>query len=242
MGEILNNPIIARTQNIGAPLVLYLGDDFAIFGCINSPEGLIQAGKRSIAISQNQGIFWKSTDHDITTGWMQILYSTIAGAVTGAGLQAQIPLIQEANFTQVGNIGAGEDNISTFTIPANVMSVDGDMISFDIAGGTAANANNKTIRARFPTGTIFFDTGALPVADKDWTLRCRIMRQSNTTARGVLDFSYQDGGLISAADNALTGLDFTTSQLFRVTGESAAAASNDVFANYRSVVLYKAPV
>ncbi len=68
MGVITTNPSVSLQANIGAPVLYYLSDGAAIFGCIGSPEGVIAANKRSLALSDNGNVYYKTTD-SVNTGW-----------------------------------------------------------------------------------------------------------------------------------------------------------------------------
>jgi len=69
----------------------------------------------------------------------------------------------------VGNVGTGEDNLITYTVPGNLLTVNLDRIKFTSAGTFAANINNKRIRVYFGT-TVLLDTTALALNGGDWAI------------------------------------------------------------------------
>jgi len=69
MGLITGNPTISLQANIGAPHIYYIADGAAIFGCVDNPEGVIAANKRSVALSDNGNIYFKTSD-GVATGWV----------------------------------------------------------------------------------------------------------------------------------------------------------------------------
>lgn len=69
MGLITGNPSISLQANIGAPHIYYIADGAAIFGCVGDPEGVIAANKRSVALSDDGNIYFKTTD-GVNTGWV----------------------------------------------------------------------------------------------------------------------------------------------------------------------------
>lgn len=85
MGQITANPTISLQQNIGSPLLLYLADGVAIFGCVGNPEGVIAANKRSLALSDNGNIYFKTTDL-LATGWVASGGGGGTGTVTSVGM------------------------------------------------------------------------------------------------------------------------------------------------------------
>lgn len=85
MGQITANPTISLQANIGAPLIYYFADGAAIFGCIGSPEGVIVANARSIAITELGAIYVKTTD-GVNTGWSLVSGGGGSGTVTSVGM------------------------------------------------------------------------------------------------------------------------------------------------------------
>lgn len=84
MGQIIENPIVSLQANIGAPLLYYLADGAAVFGCIGNPDGVIVANKRSLALSDNGNVYFKTTD-GVSSGW-NALGGGGSGTVTSIGL------------------------------------------------------------------------------------------------------------------------------------------------------------
>lgn len=89
------------------------------------------------------------------------------------------------NTTTVGNITTGEDDLMTYSIPANTMPVNGDRITFNAAGTIANNANAKRIRIKYGATTIL-DTGAagLPASvAASWVAQGEIIRTGATSQK-----------------------------------------------------------
>lgn len=87
MPAITQNPVVSLEPNQGAPQLFYLADGAAIFGCIGSPEGVILANARSIAVTELGAIYVKTTNN-INTGWVLISGGGGSGTVTSVGLTA----------------------------------------------------------------------------------------------------------------------------------------------------------
>lgn len=54
--------------------------------------------------------------------------------------------------TQAANVGAGEDTLRTFTVPANTLNAAGRTLRFRAVGTLAANTNAKQVRVRWGGG------------------------------------------------------------------------------------------
>jgi hypothetical protein len=53
-----------------------------------------------------------------------------------------------------GNVGTGEDDLSSYSVPANTLSANGMSLWFEAWGSMAVNANAKTLRVRFGTSGV----------------------------------------------------------------------------------------
>lgn len=90
----------------------------------------------------------------------------------------------KVNTTTVGNVGAGEDDLMTYSLPANSLATNGDYIEGKAAITFAANANNKRVRCYFGATAMYDSTaqaqngGAMEVT---WT----IVRTGATTQRVI---------------------------------------------------------
>lgn len=127
---------------------------------------------------------------------------------------------------QTGNVGTGEDDLASFTVPANTLAVNGDSIWFEASGTAANNANAKTLRARFgSSGTSQIFSQALTVNQAgQWVLRGRVIRTGSATQKGYAGLS----GNQNNTANVVTNLNQTLSNAIaiRITGE--ATSNNDI--------------
>jgi hypothetical protein len=145
-----------------------------------------------------------------------------AGA--SSDVEAKVGGILFASTTAVGNVGSGEDNLITYTVPANTLATNGDSLWFEASGTVAANVNVKTLRVRFGTsGTSLILDGDIShgAVAGSWNLSGRIIRTGAATQMG-----YGSINSFNDFDDTVTGLDQTLSGTvsLRITGE---ATSND---------------
>jgi hypothetical protein len=130
-----------------------------------------------------------------------------------------------SQINSVGNIGVGEDTLHTVTIPASGFNQNGDSFEVKCAGIFAANANNKRVRLKFGSITLF-DTTALAFNTGDWQIEARIFRTSTTTGRSIVTWTCSNVTLITTCDYQAWAFNFLTSNALFVTGE--ATADNDI--------------
>lgn len=88
------------------------------------------------------------------------------------------------NTTTVGNVGVGEDDLMTYSLPANSLATNGDYIEGKAALTFAANANAKRVRCYFGATKLYDSTSQIQSGgsmEVTWT----IVRTGATTQRAI---------------------------------------------------------
>jgi hypothetical protein len=142
---------------------------------------------------------------------------------TSTGTYANVSGRVTTNTTQVGNVGAGEDDLMTYTVPANVLDTDGKALRITVWGLFAVNGNAKTIRYYYG-GTAFT---AYPLADTaangfGWSANIYIVRTGAAAQRHLTQFITSSGGVQTFSINSTGTKDNTAAQAFKITGEGTA--------------------
>ena len=148
------------------------------------------------------------------------------GASAGAGLVAT--QTRETQQTQIGTVGGGEDTLGTVLLPANQLRADGDAIHLDACGQFANNANNKRLRCRFGSTTVF-DTGgsfAPGAAGRGWHLRVTVVRRSSASQVSCAVADMKKGADDSWTTIATPSETMATTITLALTGEGT--ATNDL--------------
>lgn len=128
-----------------------------------------------------------------------------------------LPCVAHVNTTGVGNVGTGEDDLQTWTVPANtlVKAKDTLRITFNYSFG---GAGVKRIRAYFG-GTALFDTGNfVGAAGNSAELVVKITELTFNTQQCTA--SWTSNSNLAAASNfsASLALDLTTNLVLKSTG------------------------
>lgn len=148
------------------------------------------------------------------------------------------------NFADVGNVGTGEDDLFSYTTPANTFDVNGQSIRAKYSGTFANTASTKQLKAYFG-GTAFFDSTALTIsAASYWTLDVHLIRVSSSVVRCSATFTaVGTSGNTLASYTEVTGLTLTGTNVLKITGTSAGGseADNDIVAKM-AVVEFKGSV
>ena len=133
--------------------------------------------------------------------------------------------IVNVNTVEVGNVGAGEDDLITYLLAANSLDVSGAFIEFEAFGTFAANANNKRIRLYFGT-ILLYDSGPIAANSGSWIIQSKVIR-TNSGSQKAISTVISDNALMLDSSFYMTGTeDLSTDINIRCTGEGI--ADNDV--------------
>jgi hypothetical protein len=141
------------------------------------------------------------------------------------------------DHTETGNVGTGEDTLTTVTIPAMTLSPTNKIMRIRITGRTAANADNKTVKLKF-AGTTILSSGALALNGKEWFIDATLTRYGSAITKAVVLFQTNDTSIPTIYDfTKVTGLDFDANDYdVVVTGE---ATSDDDIIQAESIISFE---
>ncbi len=147
------------------------------------------------------------------------------------------------HYADAGNVGTGEDDLYSDTLPADTLSANGQKIVAEygltiVASGTAT----RQVKAYFG-GTLVLDSGALTFASGGTAqIWITIIRETSSVVRVMAEFVPSGITLQPIVTyTRITGLTLSNTQILKITGEAAGvgAATNDVVAKL-GVVEWKA--
>lgn len=137
----------------------------------------------------------------------------------------------DVNTTTVGNVGAGEDVLWTYTMPADTLSVDEQGILIRVAGSSTVNGNNKRIKLYFGDDLIV-DPGINNLT-LTWSMDCQVIRVNGTTLKSncqvVTIGSGQTHTVLDDITETLSG-----AVVIQLTGEGV--ADNDIIKESATVI------
>lgn len=148
------------------------------------------------------------------------------------------------HFIDVGNVGTGEDDLYTDTIAANTLSTNGDRLSGNYAGIFVSSATaTRRLRLYFG-GSLVYDSTALSLSvSADWSAKVEVMRDSGTSVRTCVAVNTTTASSAPYTSyTRIVGFDPTTTNILKVTGESAGvgAATNDIVAKFANISWFPA--
>ena len=145
----------------------------------------------------------------------------------------------ESFGTDANNTGTGETDLYSHTLAANKLTLSGKGVRFRITGTNNDATATEQIKGYF-AGTNIFDSGALTISSAgDWIIDMEVQRTSSTTAAATVTFMAANTTVtLPVKYTPLTGLDWTTTNIFKITGTAAGAGggSSDITAHAGKVV------
>lgn len=166
----------------------------------------------------------------IASGEVDSEFNQIVAALTRTTLHI--------NFTSVGNVGGGVDDLMSFSIPAGTLSVNGDYLEFQASGflvGAGVETNTLDLLLN---GVSLATQGAIDHTDgvNHWKYEGKILRTSATTGLVTITQFIQSNasGGIGAADRFLFrsvgGLGFTwaNANILKCTGANSAGTTDRI--------------
>lgn len=133
--------------------------------------------------------------------------------------------VLETNTTEVGNVGVGEDNLMTYTLPGFSLQKTGDSVRVRAAGVFAANANNKNVKLYFGA-TVVVTTGALAFNGTEWSIDAIIMRDGAAAQKASGTLITNDALLPVTTNYIAPGETMTGAITIKCTGEGT--SNNDI--------------
>lgn len=199
----------------------------------------------------NEHINWTSTTSNLNTSGTAAtgnLTVTGTGSFTGnlstegeltidaaSGTEtAKVGGVIHVDTTAVGNVGSGEDDLITYTLPANTLDTNGQIIKITAAGTTASNGNNKTIKL-YLGSTELTSASANTPNDQDWCFEAIIIRKGSSSQVSLVKFFSNDSS-DDTVDVLQDSEDLTTNLVIKCTGE---ATSDDDIVQELMVIEWK---
>ena len=167
----------------------------------------------------------------VTAGGLVV---TAGGATVDGGLtvekgtsndQSQAILAANVNNTAVGNVDAGEDDLITYSLPANSLSANGKGVRIRAWGTAANNANAKTLKVYFGTQVIL--TTSLTINQVDtWKVEATVWRTGASTQDWETHLIQAGTTTLVDVENGTATQTDTAAITIKCTGE--AVATNDI--------------
>lgn len=133
--------------------------------------------------------------------------------------------------TDVNNSSTTETDLYSYTIPANTLLTNGESGQSKYWGTFNDVTATATMKVKFG-GTTIYNSGAITVSSTgSWEINVTVLRTGTTTARATVTIQTPTASSVLYASSInLTGIDFTATNIFVVTGQAGGATggSSDI--------------
>jgi len=153
---------------------------------------------------------------------------SITVAATGGGGGGTAWGRLHVNTTAVGNVGTGEDDLMTYSMPANTLEANGRTIRVTMGGTLGGSAGNKTIKLYFGSAQILTLTNSGSTT-RYWFIEMLVARSASNEQKiiATLTLSTDIAASFDASHSAETSTEADTSTIIiKATGEGT--SNNDV--------------
>lgn len=158
----------------------------------------------------------------------------------GAGTDmAKVGGVLNMQSTTTGNVGAGEDTLHTYTLPANTLNTTNRGLRFAMSGAFANNANAKTFKFYVGGSTVFNVSLPTSISGR-WILRAELVRSGSNVQviYGTLSLSDEADNIVDTIYQKAAGATETDTATIVIKVTAEAVADNDV-EQYTSLVAYQ---
>lgn len=168
-------------------------------------------------------------------GFAAVIDYNASGSATiyGGDVSASGVTVLYKNTNSVSNSGSTETDLYSYTMSAGTLSTDGESLEGVVAGTFAATANNKRIRLKIGTTTVF-DSGSLAITSAtDWSLTYNLIRVSDASQKCVGTLTLSNTTTQSFTDYATAAETLSVSNIIKVTGQGT--SSSDLTSEFTKI-------
>lgn len=245
VNQALANWVPSHTNlNVGFQMELNLTNSLAL---LNTPAGNIAATNTQDAINEldTEKVAYSIIDakgdllagtadnavDNLTVGANNTTLVADSGETTGLKW-ARRPRVLNAGVSTVGNVGTGEDDLQTYTMPASTLTATGDSVKIEAQYVIVNNANQKQIKLYFGSA-VLFDTTATGLATSvsySVNVEARVYKDGSNTQRYTVNYTAtpSSGPAILGTTQSTASQTDTSTIVIKCTGETNAASNNDV--------------
>lgn len=136
-------------------------------------------------------------------------------------------------YTDAANSGTIETDLYSYTIPANTIQANGKRVEAEYSVNILGTGGTKYLKAYF-AGTALNLSATSAAANSK--VNVTVIKTGTTTARAIVSITF-DNSATRVTETDLTGLDFTASNILKITGMADAGTGGEVTAKFGKIEL-----
>lgn len=216
-------------------------DSFTDLMCSITTEGSIRLADGTVSIpaftfdaDRNTGLYRIGADNPgLAAGGVLILQADTTNNISirlgTASATAVVGGAVNVNTTAVGNVDAGEDDLMTYSLPANALNKNGRGVRIRAWGSVANVANTKALKLYFGATVLVTVTASATSGANNWVAEATVLRTGSNTQDGVGEIRGNIGAAAAFSDTISTSTPTETDAgaiTIKMTGE--ATSNNDI--------------
>lgn len=140
----------------------------------------------------------------------------------GSSLQLmEIGGVATTDMVAIGNVGAVETDLITYTFLANSLDSGNAFIEIEAFGTFASNANNKQVKLYFGS-SVLIDTGSVAANAGSWIIHARVIRINSNAQKSITTIISDNSLIINKSSYVTPAEDLTTNIIIKCTGQGTA--------------------
>jgi hypothetical protein len=132
----------------------------------------------------------------------EIPFNDLLDRITAETEMAVAGITLSSQYADVGNIGNGEDDLMTYSLPAGKLATDGSYLEMTGFGTFASNGETKRLQVYFGA-MVLYDSDIQAQVGGNREFKATIIRTGATTQRAICTFN-TDANLFTSGDTKYT--------------------------------------
>lgn len=136
-------------------------------------------------------------------------------------------------YTDAANTGTTETDLYSYTIPANTIQANGKRVEAEYSVNILGTGGTKYLKAYFAGTALNLSATSAAASSK---VNVTVIKTGTTTARALVSITF-DNSATRITETDLTGLNFTASNILKITGMADAGTGGEVTAKFGKIEL-----
>lgn len=222
----------------------------AYFGAaipVTTTGGLKTGYRWGVDSSGNVNFDFINSSGTITSNVLRLNSSGVPQAIIGTSASlSSLKGTASSSSTSVGNVGAGEDNLKTYTLPANAFSTTNSCLHV-VGHGNLVTGSTITVKFYFGSASTTLMASST-ISPASWSADIYVTRTGNNTQNIKIKFFISNvASDFASGSSAMRVIDATATETdsgtitVKFTGQSSSANDNDVVQDLMLTQFYNAP-
>jgi hypothetical protein len=209
----------------------YVGGFNFVFADV-APAGWQPLSALPLATATRRGLIGTGTQ---TIAGNKTLQGRIVSVYARGTTTGQLPVVIHKSIGPGGNVGAGEDDLLTYSMGAGLLEVNGDELIIEAWGRLGAFASTKTIKMYVGAASLIGALSSSATNNGGWYVRSTFRRTDATNQRSLAETRHMDTSGVEQIQKTFvtTGTETLANALtVKVTGQDSGSNTDGVICDF----------